>query len=83
MLSGKWGCLFCNAQEVGICLTDCWLTWTLTAGPLEDLRWYLEDYLLAPYGVWEERGPAIREKLAGWGELVFGSVFADGPARFA
>jgi hypothetical protein len=43
----------------------------------------LEDYLLAPYGVWEERGPAVREKLPQWGKQVFGSVFADGPARFA
>jgi hypothetical protein len=59
------------------------LAWPLDDDALEDLRWYLEDYLLAPYGVWEERGPAIREKLAGWGDLVFGSVFADGPARFA
>ena len=59
------------------------LTWPLDADALEDLRWYLEDYLLAPYGVWEDRGPAIREKLPQWGEQVFGSVFADGPARFA
>jgi hypothetical protein len=33
--------------------------------------------------VWEDRGPAIREKLPAWGERVFGSVFADGQARFA
>lgn len=59
------------------------LAWPLDADALEDLRWYLEDYLLAPYGVWEDRGPAVREKLVGWGDLVFGSVFADGPARFA
>ncbi len=59
------------------------LAWPLDADALEDLRWYLEDYLLAPYGVWEERGPAIREKLAGWGDLVFGSVFGGGPARDA
>jgi tetratricopeptide (TPR) repeat protein len=59
------------------------LEWPLDADALEDLRWYLEDYLLAPYGVWEDRGPAIREKLPQWGEQVFESVFADGPARFA
>jgi tetratricopeptide (TPR) repeat protein len=59
------------------------LAWPLDGDALEDLRWYLEDYLLAPYGVWEDRGPAIREKLAGWGDQVFGSVFAGGPARFA
>jgi tetratricopeptide (TPR) repeat protein len=59
------------------------LAWPLDADALEDLRWYLEDYLQAPYGVWEERGPAIREKLSGWGDLVFGSVFSGGPARDA
>lgn len=58
------------------------LAWPLNADALEDLRWYLEDYLLAPYGVWEERGPAIREKLSGWGNQVFESVFANGPTRF-
>jgi tetratricopeptide (TPR) repeat protein len=59
------------------------LAWPLDADALEDLRWYLEDYLLAPYGVWEGRGPAIGDKLVDWGKQVFGSVFADGPARFA
>jgi hypothetical protein len=26
------------------------LTWPLDSGELEDLRWYLEDYLRAPFG---------------------------------
>ena len=47
------------------------LTWPLDADALEDLRWYLEDYLLAPFGVWEDRGPAVRDKLSGWGDLGF------------
>ena len=59
------------------------LTWPLDADALEDLRWYLEDYLQGPYGVWEERGPTIREKLPGWGDQVFGSIFGAGPARDA
>ena len=59
------------------------LAWPLDDDALEELRWYLEDYLLAPYGVWEDRGPAVAERLADWGHQVFGSVFADGPARFA
>ena len=59
------------------------LAWPLDPEALEDLRWYLEDYLQAPYGVWEEHGPAVQGKLAGWGEEVFGSVFGSGPARFA
>ena len=59
------------------------LTWPLDGAALDDLRWYLEDYLLAPFGVWEDRGPAVRGKLAGWGDEVFGSVFGAGTARFA
>ena len=57
--------------------------WPLDADALEGLRWYLEDYLQAPFGVWEARGPAMQGKLAGWGDLVFGSVFGPGPARDA
>ena len=59
------------------------LAWPLDADALEDLRWYLEDYLLAPYGVWEDRGPAVRARLAGWGDEAFESVFGSGPARSA
>src|ERR1022692_4185604 len=59
------------------------LAWPLGAEALGDLRWYLEDYLGAPFGVWEDRGPAVQGRLAGWGDEVFGSVFGAGPARFA
>jgi tetratricopeptide (TPR) repeat protein len=57
------------------------LAWPLDAAALEDLRWYLEDYLLAPFGVWEERGPQVQARLAAWGVEVFESVFGPGPAR--
>jgi tetratricopeptide (TPR) repeat protein len=57
------------------------LVWPLDGEALEDLRWYLEDYLLAPFGVWEERGPTVRGKLAAWGDEVFACVFGAGPAR--
>ncbi|WP_321339464.1 tetratricopeptide repeat protein [uncultured Cohaesibacter sp.] len=51
---------------------------------LEDLRWYLEDYLIAPYAVYEERGRGIEGKLAGWGEALFNLLFKQGlPARDA
>ena len=59
------------------------LAWPLDGDALEDLRWYLEDYLLAPFGVWEDRGPAVRGSWPAWGEQVFGSVFGAGPARDA
>jgi len=39
------------------------LQWPLDARALEELRWYLEDYLQAPYGVWEGLGPSIQAKL--------------------
>jgi len=42
------------------------LAWPLDAGALEDLRWYLENYLRAPFGVWGDRGPTVQGKLAGW-----------------
>jgi tetratricopeptide (TPR) repeat protein len=59
------------------------LEWPLDEGALEDLRWYLEDYLRAPFGVWEDRGPQIQARLAGWGEEIFASVFGSGRARDA
>ncbi len=59
------------------------LGWPLDGEALEDLRWYLEDYLQAPYGVYEERGPRVAATLAEWGEAVFGSIFGSGPGRDA
>jgi tetratricopeptide (TPR) repeat protein len=59
------------------------LEWPLTGEDLEGLRWYLEDYLKAPFGVWEDRGPGIQARLDGWGEAVFASVFGPDPARDA
>ena len=35
------------------------LVWPLDADVLEDLRWYLEDYLRAPFGVYGHRGVAV------------------------
>lgn len=50
----------------------------------EDLRWYLEDYLIAPFAVYEERGQAIQAQLKPWGEALFDAVFGSGkPGRDA
>jgi tetratricopeptide (TPR) repeat protein len=59
------------------------LGWPLDADALEELRWYLEDYLRAPFGVYEHRGPGVAARLASWGQAVFGAVFGPGPARDA
>jgi tetratricopeptide (TPR) repeat protein len=61
----------------------CALAWPLDAGALEELRWYLEDYLRAPFGVYESRGPEAEARLPAWGEAVFRAVFGAGPARDA
>lgn len=50
----------------------------LDAAAREELRWYLEDYLLSPFAVWEERGQRIEGQLDGWGEALFRAVFAGG-----
>ena len=59
------------------------VTWPLDADALEELRWYLEDYLRAPFGVYESRGPGTAGRLRAWGETVFEAVFGQGPARDA
>ncbi|WP_367130741.1 tetratricopeptide repeat protein [Saccharothrix sp. HUAS TT1] len=50
---------------------------------LDELRWYLEDYLRAPFGVYESRGPEVAGRLPGWGEAMFAAVFGAGAARDA
>ncbi|TAX63352.1 tetratricopeptide repeat protein [Rhizobium ruizarguesonis] len=45
----------------------------------EDLRWYLEDYLMAPFAVYEERGRAVERRLPEWGKALFEAVF--GPRK--
>lgn len=50
----------------------------------EALRWYLEDYIAAPFAVYEERGEATRKQLASWGEALFTALFGTGkPGREA
>lgn len=59
------------------------LGWPLSADESEELRWYLEDYLRAPFGVYEQRGPRIAGRLREWGERMFAALFADAAARDA
>jgi tetratricopeptide (TPR) repeat protein len=59
------------------------LVWPLDGPALEDLRWYLEDYLRAPFGVYGERGPRVEAQFPKWGAQVFEAVFGSGPARDA
>jgi hypothetical protein len=36
------------------------------AGEREELRWHLEDCLIAPYAVYEDRGPVVEARLPDW-----------------
>jgi tetratricopeptide (TPR) repeat protein len=48
------------------------------AAQREDVRWYLEDYLIAPYAVYEERGRAVEARLPELGRSLFESLFGVG-----
>ncbi|MCK9870250.1 hypothetical protein MRI28_11475 [Nocardiopsis dassonvillei] len=50
--------------------------WPLDAPILEELRWYLEDYLRVPFGVYADKGPVIAEQMVEWGTALFDAVFA-------
>ncbi|MFG1606461.1 tetratricopeptide repeat protein [Actinoplanes sp. NPDC049265] len=51
------------------------LAWAWDTADAEDLRWYLEDYLRAPYGVYQDRGERVAQRLTQWGQAAFGAVF--------
>ncbi|HEY9692001.1 MAG TPA: CHAT domain-containing protein [Oculatellaceae cyanobacterium] len=42
---------------------------------LDDLRWYLEDYLGFPYGLEPEKAKKIEQKFETWGQELFELVF--------
>lgn len=56
----------------------------LTPREREDLRWYLEDYLEAPYAVYQDRGTTIADQIQPWGVRLFDALFGAGqPGRDA
>ncbi|MFI6318756.1 CHAT domain-containing protein [Nonomuraea sp. NPDC050556] len=59
------------------------VAWPLDEQALEDLRWYLEDYLRHPFAVYSDRGSDIAAKLPAWGESVFEAIFGSVPVRAA
>jgi hypothetical protein len=59
------------------------MTWPLDESAQEDLCWYLGEYLRAPFGVYEDRGPQVQQQIPLWGRQVFDAVFGTGPARDA
>jgi hypothetical protein len=46
-----------------------------TTEVLEDVRWYLEDYLKFPYGLEPDKAGRIEQKFQAWGESLYNLVF--------
>jgi tetratricopeptide (TPR) repeat protein len=59
------------------------LAWPLDSNATEELRWYLEDYLTAPFGSYEDRGRQVQARLGEWGTSIFEAVFGPSPVRDA
>ena len=47
---------------------------------LPELRWYLEDYLQFPYGVYPQLAECVAKTMQDWGALIFNALFT-GHAR--
>lgn len=45
---------------------------------LQKLKWYLEDYLLTPYAVYERAGQQVAESLGTWGRALYGALLSAG-----
>lgn len=58
-------------------------TWPMDEHDLQDLRWYLEQYLRTPFGVYTDRGREVEAQLRRWGAKIFEAAFRVGPARDA
>ena len=56
------------------------LSWPLEDRDTDELRWYLEDYLRVPYGVYADRGRVVADALEQWGNDVFGALLGPAPA---
>ena len=56
------------------------IRYPLQSDELEDLRWYLEDYLSTPFAVYGERGPQIADNLPEWGKRLGTAIRLRGTA---
>ena len=47
----------------------------LTGDDMEELRWYLEEFMQFPLGGEKTKAAAVERKLKGWGEALFQALF--------
>ncbi|WP_422769980.1 tetratricopeptide repeat protein [Plantactinospora sp. WMMC1484] len=57
--------------------------WPMDSSALADLRWYLEDYLRTPYGVYGDHGARVAGEIAAWGHAGFAMIFGSEAAGAA
>jgi len=50
----------------------------LTLRILKRLTWYLEEYLLFPYGAERDKAQKVEQEMKEWGESLFNQVFPQG-----
>jgi tetratricopeptide (TPR) repeat protein len=50
---------------------------------ISHIRWYLEDYLQTPFGIYDQRASEASALLMDWGEQVFSALFGSGPGAEA
>jgi tetratricopeptide (TPR) repeat protein len=55
----------------------------LSEEALKDLRWYLEDYLIAPFATHEQQGQGMQQRMPEWGKALFASVFGPDKPGYA
>ncbi len=58
---------------------------TAPLGPIEadDLRWYLEKYVIWPAGIFTDRAARVEAQLPQWGEALFNAALGDEAAQRA
>ncbi len=44
---------------------------------MEELRWYLEDFLKYPFDPWTDRADQVLRGLKAWGEQTFEALFGN------
>ena len=57
--------------------------WPMNAEAQEDVRWYIEDYLSVPFGVYDDRGARIAAQFPEWGSRLFQALFGSETAHEA
>lgn len=68
-----------RGQEIPRCTSETPFKHPFTEKILQDIRWYLEEYLKFPYGIYPDKAKNIEQDLKTWGLTLFELVFKGTP----